>query len=100
MGSTKDIAQFIHRIKLSIARPLPSMEYLEAKTKDRLGKDCDTYRELDNRFFDYQRLDGGSKFPITVADDTSLSDLSIKVIGQLTNGGEDTRDLQISVIRN
>lgn len=56
MDNIKDIAQIIYYITLSIAGPLALMEYLKAKKRERLEKEYDTYDELDNRFFDYQKL--------------------------------------------
>ncbi len=56
MENVKDIAQIIYYITLSIAGPLALMEYFKAKKRDRLLKEYNTYHELDNRFFDYQKL--------------------------------------------
>jgi hypothetical protein len=56
MDNVKDIAQIIYYIALSIAGPLAVIEYLRSKNRDRLEKEYKTYDELDNRFFDYQKL--------------------------------------------
>ena len=56
MENFRDIAQIVYYITLSIAGPLALMEYLKVKKRDRLEKEYDTYHELDNRFFDYQKL--------------------------------------------
>jgi hypothetical protein len=56
MENVKDIAQIIYYIALSIAGPLAVIEYLRSKNRERLEKEYKTYDELDNRFFDYQKL--------------------------------------------
>jgi len=56
MDNVKDVAQIIYYITLSIAGPLALMEYFKAKNRDRLEREYKTYDELDNRFFDYQKL--------------------------------------------
>jgi hypothetical protein len=56
MENVKDIAQIIYYIALSIAGPLAVIEYLRSKKRERLEKEYNTYHELDNRFFDYQKL--------------------------------------------
>jgi hypothetical protein len=56
MDNVKDIAQIIYYIALSIAGPLAVIEYLRSKNRERLEKEYKTYDELDNRFFDYQKL--------------------------------------------
>jgi hypothetical protein len=56
MENVKDIAQIIYYIALSIAGPLAVIEYLRSKKSERLEKEYKTYDELDNRFFDYQKL--------------------------------------------
>jgi hypothetical protein len=56
MDNVKDIAQIIYYLTLSVAGPLALIEYLKAKNRDRLEKEYNTYHELDNRFFDYQKL--------------------------------------------
>lgn len=56
METIKDIAQIIFYISLSISGPLALIEYLKAKKIDRQAKEYETYNELDNRFFEYQKL--------------------------------------------
>src|ERR1700674_5404734 len=56
METIKDIAQIIFYISLSISGPLAVIEYLKAKRIDRQAREYETYNELDNRFFEYQRL--------------------------------------------
>src|SRR5947209_8975095 len=56
METIKDLAQIIFYISLSISGPLALIEYLKAKKIDRQAKEYETYNELDNRFFEYQKL--------------------------------------------
>jgi len=56
MDTVKDLAQIIYYIALSIAGPLALIEYFKSKKREQLQKEYDTYNELDNRFFDYQKL--------------------------------------------
>lgn len=48
--------QIIYYIALSIAAPLAVFEYLKAKVTDRQEKEYETYNELDNKLFEYQKL--------------------------------------------
>jgi hypothetical protein len=50
------ITQIIYYIAMSIAGPLAVIAFLRAKKMDRLEKEYKTYDELDNRFFEYQKL--------------------------------------------
>jgi hypothetical protein len=56
METVKEIAQIIYYVALSIAGPLAVIGYLKAKKRDLLDKEYKTYDELDNRFFEYQKL--------------------------------------------
>jgi hypothetical protein len=56
MDAVKDVAQIIYYLTLSIAGPLALMEYFKAKKRDRLANEYKIYDELDNRFFEYQKL--------------------------------------------
>ena len=56
MESVKDIAQIVYYIALSVAGPIALIEYFRSKKKDRQEREYNTYHELDNRFFDYQKL--------------------------------------------
>ena len=56
METLKTIAQIIYYFALSIAGPLAVIAYLKAKKSERLEKEYQTYDELDNRFFEYQKL--------------------------------------------
>jgi hypothetical protein len=56
METIKDVAQIIYYIAMSIAGPLAVIAYLKARKADRQDKEYKTYDELDNRFFEYQKL--------------------------------------------
>src|SRR6202171_5621087 len=56
METMRDIAQIIYYVALSVMGPLALFQYLKAKKEDRLEREYETYNELDNRFFDYQKL--------------------------------------------
>lgn len=50
------ITQIIYYVAMSIAGPLAVIAFLRAKKVERLEKEYKTYDELDNRFFEYQKL--------------------------------------------
>src|SRR3954447_24783698 len=52
----KEVAQIIYYIALRIMGPLALLAYLKAKKTDRVAYEHKTYDELDNRFFEYQKL--------------------------------------------
>jgi hypothetical protein len=56
MEDVKNLAQIVYYIALSIAGPLALIEYFRSKKRDRSEKEYNTYHELDNRLFDYQKL--------------------------------------------
>src|SRR6478735_6844465 len=56
MESVKDVAQVIYYLTLSIAGPLALVEYFKAKKRDRLANEYKIYDELNNRFFEYQKI--------------------------------------------
>ena len=56
MQTVKDVAQILYYVTLSIAGPLELIEYLKARKVDRLANEYKIYDELDNRFFEYQKL--------------------------------------------
>src|SRR4029077_9544428 len=56
MENVKDIAQIVYYLALSIAGPLALIAYLKARKIDRQDREYKTYDELDNRFFEYQKL--------------------------------------------
>jgi hypothetical protein len=56
METVTSICQIIYYIAMSIAGPLAVIAYIKVKTTERLEKEYQTYDELDNRFFEYQKL--------------------------------------------
>lgn len=56
METIKDIAQIIFYLSLSVSGPLAVWEYLKARRTDRLAQEFTVFNELDNRFFEYQKL--------------------------------------------
>jgi hypothetical protein len=50
------ITQIIYYIAMSIAGPLAVIAFLRLNKAERLEKEYKTYDELDNRFFEYQKL--------------------------------------------
>jgi hypothetical protein len=56
MNTVKDIAQIVYYLALSIAGPLALIVYLVERKSNRLAREYKTYDELDNRFFEYQKL--------------------------------------------
>jgi hypothetical protein len=56
MQTIKDLAQIIFYVSLSISGPLAVIEYLKAKRADRQAQEYKIYDELDNRFFEFQKL--------------------------------------------
>ena len=56
METVISITQIIYYIAMSIAGPLAILAYLKVKETERLEKEYKTYDELDNRFFEYQKL--------------------------------------------
>jgi hypothetical protein len=56
METVTQICQVIYYIAMSIAGPLAVVAYIKVKKTERLEKEHQTYDELDNRFFEYQKL--------------------------------------------
>jgi hypothetical protein len=56
MDTVKDIAQIIYYLTLSVAGPLALLEFFKAKRRDRLANEYKIYDELNNRFFEYQKI--------------------------------------------
>jgi hypothetical protein len=56
METVKDLAQITYYLALSIAGPLALIVYLSERKANRLEREHKTYDELDNRFFEYQKL--------------------------------------------
>jgi hypothetical protein len=56
METATMVCQIIYYIAMSIAGPLAVIAYLQVQKAERLAKEYQTYDELDNRFFEYQKL--------------------------------------------
>src|SRR5450631_1492090 len=56
MQTTTAVFQIIYYVAMSIAGPLAVIAYIKAKKTERLEREYETYDELDNRFFEYQKL--------------------------------------------
>ncbi len=56
MDGVKDVAQIIYYITLSIAGPLALIEFFRARNADRRANEYKIYDELNNRFFEYQKI--------------------------------------------
>lgn len=56
METLKNIAQIVYYLALSIAGPMALIVYLVERKSVRLEREYKTYDELDNRFFEYQKL--------------------------------------------
>lgn len=56
METIISITQIIYYVAMSVAGPLAVIAYLKVKETERLEKEYKTYDELDNRFFEYQKL--------------------------------------------
>ena len=56
METVTGVAQIIYYLTLSIAGPLALIEYFRVKKRDRLANEYKTYDELNNRFFEYQKI--------------------------------------------
>jgi len=56
METVRDLAQIVYYLTLSIAGPLALIEYFKAKKRDRRANEYKIYDELNNRFFEYQKI--------------------------------------------
>src|SRR5436190_5552652 len=56
MDTLKNITQIIYYVAMSIAGPLALFVWIKHRNIERLEKEHQTYDELDNRFFEYQKL--------------------------------------------
>ncbi|QVL34128.1 hypothetical protein KIH39_09535 [Telmatocola sphagniphila] len=56
MQNLTNLCQIIYYIAMSVAGPLAILAYLRTKKMELLAKEYETYDELDNRFFEYQKL--------------------------------------------
>ena len=56
MQTITSITQIVYYIAMSIAGPLAVIAFLRVKRAEKFEKEYKTYDELDNRFFEYQKL--------------------------------------------
>ena len=56
MESVKDVAQIIYYVTLSVAGPLALVEFFRARHADRRANEYKVYDELNDRFFEYQKI--------------------------------------------
>src|SRR5580700_8477299 len=56
MDTLKDFAQIIYYLTLSVAGPIALIEFLRARKSYRRANEYKIYDELDNRFFEYQKI--------------------------------------------
>ena len=56
MDNVRDVAQIIYYITLSVAGPLALFEFLKARKADRRANEYKIYDELNDRFFEYQKI--------------------------------------------
>ena len=56
MDSVRDVAQIIYYITLSVAGPLALIEFLRGRNADRRANEYKIYDELNDRFFEYQKI--------------------------------------------
>ena len=56
LETVRDVAQIVYYVAMSIAGPLALMEYFKAKKRERRANEYKIYDELDNRFFEYQKI--------------------------------------------
>ena len=56
LETVKVVAQIVYYVAMSIAGPLALMEYFKAKKRERRANEYKIYDELDNRFFEYQKI--------------------------------------------
>ena len=56
MESVKDVAQIIYYVTLSVAGPLALIEFFRARKADRRANEYKIYDELNDRFFEYQKI--------------------------------------------
>src|ERR1700752_2370131 len=56
METVITITQIIYYVAMSITGPLAVIAYLKVKETERLEKEYKIYDELDNRFFEYQKI--------------------------------------------
>ena len=56
MDAVRDVAQIIYYITLSVAGPLALVEFLKSRKADRRANEYKIYDELNDRFFEYQKI--------------------------------------------
>jgi hypothetical protein len=56
MDTVKDLAQIVYYIALSVAGPLALIEFVKARKRERLANEYKIFDELDNHFFEYQKI--------------------------------------------
>ncbi len=56
LETVKVVAQIVYYVAMSIAGPLALLEYFKAKKRERRANEYKIYDELDNRFFEYQKI--------------------------------------------
>ncbi len=56
METVRDVAQIIYYITLSVAGPLALIEFFRSRNADRRSNEYKIYDELNNRFFEYQKI--------------------------------------------
>src|SRR5580698_9674010 len=56
MDTLKDFAQIIYYLTLSVAGPIALIEFLRARKSYRRANEYKVYDELNNRFFEYQKI--------------------------------------------
>lgn len=56
MDTVKDFAQIIYYLTLSVAGPIALIEFLRARKSYRRANEYKIYDELNNRFFEYQKI--------------------------------------------
>jgi hypothetical protein len=56
MDALKDFAQILYYLTLSIAGPIALIEFLRARKSYRRENEYKVYDELNNRFFEYQKI--------------------------------------------
>lgn len=56
MDTVRDVAQIVYYITLSVAGPLALIEFLRGRKADRSANEYKIYDELNDRFFEYQKI--------------------------------------------
>jgi hypothetical protein len=56
VDTVKDLAQILYYVTLSVAGPLALIEFFRARNADRRANEYKIYDELNDRFFEYQKI--------------------------------------------